>query len=240
MKKIAIFLALLLLLTGCSPQQAQTPPEPETVEVTENVAVDVPAPESSEPELVETEAPTESLKPVKLTQQELAPFIELFHPEDDESPVVFANCFLVPEYRSPEEINLFDVFLNGINKESQNISKTERKKLKALDVIMELDICRTKREDMDAMLKLYTGYGLDEIQGVGLDAFVYLEDYDAYYIATGGTNWGFHDMLDGYWMPDGTVKLRYESDLGIQMAVTLRPAEGESPFGYWFVSNLPA
>ena len=166
-------------------------------------------------------------------------------PEAETYPI--SNNFLACVYSEPAELDLHAVFGHGCgDRQNGQISDAERQALAAFRLMYaEYEVYKANGSQMDDILKTYTGIGLQETNGKGLDGFVYLEEYDTYY--TGGNlNWDSYSFIEGYRYEDGTVKLLYENE-GLYLTsgcgycvVTLRPVEsGEGFHGYWFVSNLP-
>lgn len=90
--------------------------------------------------------------------------------------------------------------------------------------------------EMDESLKRHTGLTLEQTNRVGLENFVYLEEYDAYYWMHGDTNYcGELDFTSGT-RENGVVKLYHNSNFAGSSwyCVTLKAQEDGS---YWFLSN---
>lgn len=98
---------------------------------------------------------------------------------------------------------------------------------------------KVTRAQMEAFLLEHAGLHLEDTQRKGLDQFIYLEEYDAYYLAHGDTNYSNCEILSGTRNADGTISLEYEStfhgDSGTA-TVTLETSEN----GYRFLSNVAA
>ena len=124
-----------------------------------------------------------------LTGDELAYFNEEFFNGDAFN---IHNQFLNSLYEKPEDIDLFELFYCGIpNSETYNgitTSSDEELRLVYGDTLPDCARYKATTADMDGVLKEYTGLTVAETNGVGLENFTYLPDYDAYYWAHGDTN----------------------------------------------------
>lgn len=89
---------------------------------------------------------------------------------------------------------------------------------------------------MDDFLQKYAGVTLDETNKKDLDQFIYLEEYDAYYLLHGDTNFQRCKVLSLEKNEDGTIVLTYEQESGEKEIVTLK----ESGDSYQFISNKEA
>lgn len=74
---------------------------------------------------------------------------------------------------------------------------------------------------------------LDETNKKNLDQFIYLEEYDAYYLLHGDTNFQRCTVTSLKQNEDGTIALTYEQESGEKGIVTLKGSKGS----YQFVSN---
>ena len=164
------------------------------------------------------------------------------------------NIFLKTDYTSPKEINLFELFTSqlmffGRSSKSEE-EKTLEKKLANAEGKDNISVSKITTSEMSDVLKLYTGITLEETHKVGLDKFVYLEEYDAYYLVVPNERpiYRFCSLLDGYRTEDGQVVLMYEDPSLItngstaKYIVTLRKAtDGSVPSmsGYYIYSNVP-
>ena len=184
-------------------------------------------------------------KVVPLTEAELEYFngTEFFNNYENRS-----NQFLGSLYDSPEQINMYELLYcdTGVREEI-----TDKEIFTAYAVLIgeeyneDVDIpcgCdKMTTAKIDEFLQKYTGLTLAETDKIGLDYFINLEEYDAYYHFHGDTNWTDvvftkgerqGDMIrlyyDGaFYKNDGTLDKHGES------VVTLRQTEE----GYQFVSN---
>ena len=192
----------------------------------------------------------------RLSEEDLAKINTWFAWDGTMDSYPAGNSFLTCIYQQPSEMNMFEVFggQGGMDNENGQIPDTERKALIDAEdretyksgYAIGCEVEKFKRASMDKLLKQHTGFGLKEQQWSDMEAFTYLEDYDAYYTIYGGINKTDYAVVDGWYNADGTLSLVYKNDntkytTGYEhCVVTLRPAEsGEGFHGYWFVSNLP-
>ena len=148
------------------------------------------------------------------------------------------NQFLTCLYAGPQDINLFDLFYNGVG----TWEAPSQAELEQLGVLAEdgSQICPTYKlttAAMDAFLLENTGLTLAQTNKVELDAFDYLPDYDAYYLTKGDTNYRSVTFTSGeregsyirlYWKD-----FYYGSETN-ECVTLLDRGEGQ----YWFVSHL--
>ena len=146
------------------------------------------------------------------------------------------NMLLSSEYSRPEEIDLFQLFYNGVGMGVDQVSEDEIAQLTELcSEAAYLDIAKVTTEEMDAFLQEKLGLGLEETEKRGLDDFFYLEDYDGYYLVHGDTNFMWCTVISGTWESDDKLTLEYEKkDEEGRWTVTLQKT-GDS---YLFVSNV--
>ena len=148
------------------------------------------------------------------------------------------NQFLTCLYAGPQDINLFDLFYNGVG----TWEAPSQAELEQLGVLAEdgSQICPTYKltaAAMDAFLLENTGLTLAQTNQVDLDAFDYLPDYDAYYLTKGDTNYRSVTFTGGerkgsyirlYW------KDFYYGGETNECVTLLDRGDGQ----YWFVSHL--
>lgn len=148
------------------------------------------------------------------------------------------NMLLSSEYMTPGEINLFQLFYNGINGTAGQISEEELEFLAEMNsAALNLDIMKVSKDEMESFLQERLGIGLDETNKIGLDNFYYLKEYDSYYVIAGDTNYEYCTVLSGFWESDDRLRMVYtkESEEG-RWEVTLQKVKD----GYLFVSNIRA
>ncbi len=145
------------------------------------------------------------------------------------------NMFLSSEYNRPEEIDLLQLFYNGIEGVTDEVSEDEKSLLRELDEQAPyLDIVKVTADEMDIFLQENLGIGLEDTQKTGLDSFYYLEEYDSYYLVVGDTNFDWCTVLSGTRESGDALTLEYEKEYEEgRWLVTLRKTDS----GYRFVSN---
>lgn len=143
------------------------------------------------------------------------------------------NQFLTCEYSSPEEINLTDVFYNGIGEELTDedwqclsgearwirplhttdmevLSEEEHAQVAAL--AQELDVIKVSEESMRSILLQYTGQVNRSIWGgVGMDSAYFNKKDGVFYWIHSDTNMMCVYVEKGYRNPDGSVTLVYRT-----------------------------
>ena len=167
-----------------------------------------------------------------LTQEELDYFNQEFF---NGSTGNMHNQFLTSEYTSPGEINLFELFYNGIDGTAAQLSRTEREQLSELEPMTEYSgVIKVTRQEMDQVLEEGLGMGLTETQQQGLERFYDLEQPDTYYLVHGDTNFQWCTITSGTHISDQQVQLQYTKDDGTAWEVTME-SRGDS---YVFCSNV--
>ncbi|HOP11066.1 MAG TPA: hypothetical protein PK629_06220 [Oscillospiraceae bacterium] len=104
------------------------------------------------------------------------------------------NQFLSSLYDTPEEIDLYALFYNGINVTDRAEGDELADFLKANGMSCSIDevpcpCTKIKKSEMDEVLKAYMGIGLTQTYGLGLDEFSYSAKFDSYYNLHGDTNY---------------------------------------------------
>ncbi len=149
---------------------------------------------------------------------------------------IMNNMLLSSEYAHPGEIDLFQLFYNGMNRGEDQISLEEIRLLAEMDSMApELDVMKITADEMDAFLRKKLGIGLEETEKKGLEQFYYLEEYDSYYVVAGDTNYEQCAVVSGVWESEDVLRLEYTrgSENG-RWEVTLR-WNGDD---YLFISNV--
>lgn len=176
-----------------------------------------------------------SANPNVLTEKEIIGFnTGFFNSEAD----IMNNMLLSSEYVTPAEINLFQLFYNGINGTPRQITEEEIELLAEMDSsALNLDIMKVSKDEMESFLQEKLGIGLDETNKIGLNNFYHLKEYDSYYVIAGDTNYEYCTVLSGFWESDDRLRMIYtkEGEEG-QWEVTLQKVKD----GYLFVSNIRA
>lgn len=167
-----------------------------------------------------------------LTEDELDYFNQNFFNGDT---LGWNNQFLTCTYESPAEVDLYQIFYNGMEGASVALSQEERLELSQLDPSAEhLGLFKVTADEMDAILRTYLGIGLEETAQNGLDSFYHLEAWDAYYLVHGDTNVQRCQVTAGTRLSQDCVELNYTKDDGSRWVVTLR----QNGDGYYFQSNV--
>ena len=169
-----------------------------------------------------------------ITEEQLEWFETKFFNQEENR---ITNQFLTNVYGMKNEVDLYELFYNGsgMSDGTGEISKEEKQLLKEryIDDIYT-DLVRVTRKEMDEILQKYLGISLEETSKVGLNKMYYLEEYDAYYMMHGDTNYNRYVFKAGKVNEDGSITLQYHSiDKGYLYWVTLIESDGS----YHFVSN---
>lgn len=160
---------------------------------------------------------------------------KFFNDEENRMP----NMFLTSEYHKPADIDLNRLFYDGAN--GMGNTSVSQKEIQLLEqrygAMIDLDEVKTTVQEMNSILKKYTGLTLEETNKINISSLYYLEEYDAYYNVAGDTEYSRYDFVAGWINEDGTITLKYYdalSTLGESHQVTLREEDGN----YYFVSNV--
>ena len=148
------------------------------------------------------------------------------------------NMLLSSEYSQPDEINLFELFYNGVGGAFGEVSEDELSMLtEVCSDAPYLDIIKITANEMDAFLQEKMGISLAETKKTGLDSFYYLEQYDSYYLIMGDSNFDWCMVTSGTWESNNKLILKYEKEYeGGQWVVILQKTDD----GYLFISNQKA
>ena len=134
---------------------------------------------------------------------------------------------LTSSYRDPREIDLSKLFYNGLYDASNVITEEERTAVSQENPLADhLDIIKITRTQMDEALQKLTGLTLKETDQVGLDQFVYLKDFDAYYLVHSDAIDPRCRMLSASRNADGSVNLICKRDTGSTAVLLLRTITG--------------
>lgn len=148
---------------------------------------------------------------------------------------IMNNMLLNSEYSNPAEIDLFQLFYNGLGGASGQISAEELTLLTEMcSEAANLDVIKITRDEMEAFLRQSLGIELEKTKKTGLDKFYYLDEYDSYYNIVGDTRFEYCTVISGYWESEDKLRLRYvkESAEG-EWEVTLQKISD----GYLFIAN---
>ncbi|MCI9444883.1 MAG: hypothetical protein HFF69_09200 [Oscillospiraceae bacterium] len=225
---LALLLAGLCLsnLAGCAGKDKDVS-SPNT-EQNEPVTTPDPEPAPSDTNPAEPAAPADG----PLTEDELKYFNEEFF---NGEYLNIRNQFLSSIYETAADINLFELFYCGTG-EGEALSDEEWAAFEAAGGFVETDVTKVSTANADAVLMEHIGLTLAETSQSGLDSFIYLPDYDAYYLAHGDTNY-LNEVVfsSGEWR-DGLIHLYYADEISsVMKCVSLRETADGS---YQFVSNV--
>lgn len=149
------------------------------------------------------------------------------------------NMMLASEYQNVRDVDLFSLFYDGIIGTYTAVSEQERAALEAImPSAANLDITKITRTQMDKVLLQNAGLTLDETAMRGLDQFIYLEEYDAYYNVHGDSGATRCKIVSGWRNADGTVHLQYELPDRFATRVTGTVTLKRTETAYYFVSNV--
>ncbi len=166
-----------------------------------------------------------------LSQEEIDWFNKNFFNVSDN---IITNAFLNCEYSDVKDISLEELFYD-CSRDDQERTDEENAALKQEMGEIETDVLKVSTSYMDEMLQKYANIKLEDTNKVDLDGFVYLEEYDAYYLQHGDTHYSSITVESGVKDNNGTVKLQcLYTETEETYEVTLTAHED----GYYFVSNL--
>lgn len=155
------------------------------------------------------------------------------------------NAFLTSTYHDAKNIDLNYLFYAGADGYGGGTVTEEEKQLLAQkdsyaqESVYYLDVSKTAKQDMEAVLEKYLGMSLEETNKVNLNKLYYLEAYDAYYKISGDTVTSKYCFTKG-WKEDetGNIILQYFDALNGSpedlYMLTLKTVNGN----YQFVSNV--
>lgn len=212
-KNIMFFLLLscLLVLTSCT----QSPNEIEGIDDSQNS------------EIVDMNvSDTEDSDWIELSSDELAWFnISFFN--NPENQIV--NYFLQSEYAEVKDIDIYRLFYDLPRTNPNELTKEEVQSVRAQGNDVQLDIQKVPVKYINEVLQTYANTTLEESNKVKLNMFIYLAEYDAYYMSRGDFHYTEYEMETGFRNNDGLIRLQYGD-----YEVILKQHEN----GYYFVSNL--
>lgn len=247
---LIVLLTLFLFLSGCNrtageetlPSSSNTNTTETSVETTD--VTDETTEASTETTVEQMEEPTAPTIPegvTLLTEAEITWFnTEFFATEivDGVIPFNIHNKFLFfTQYESPEEINLRQLFYDGVARDTQITQEEMDAYDKATGSDAPVDNFKIPKADMERLFLENTGLTIEQSQKVGLDSMTYLEEYDAYYLQHSDSGYAGCEVQEGYKTEEGMIVLLYRGkarNLFGAGQVILSPQEDGS---YWFVAN---
>lgn len=179
-------------------------------------------------------------EPRPLTGDELSYFNEEFFNQNNGA--CMPNEFLSFLFASPEEIDVFALFFNGLGMTDQVPSaEWQQLELRVGSRSNQFWGCRKiTAADLDALLEEYTGLTAKDMAPETMDSFLYLPEQDAYYTfypLEEAPSWTTTQFSSGE--QEGSLIRLYYQDFSFggygTKCVTL---EEQSDGSYWFVSHL--
>lgn len=170
-----------------------------------------------------------------LTNQEIAWFNKSFF-NNPELEIV--NYFLASEYLDIRDISFTQLFYDLPEIPESEMTNEEVQSVREYEAINGGghigDLYKVPVVYMEDVLKKYTNLTLDETNKVGLEKWLYLSEYEAYYSTKSDIGYMEIEVTSGYKGEDGCIHLIYCNGIGLTYEVVLQPhAEG-----YYFVSNI--
>lgn len=151
---------------------------------------------------------------------------------------------LASDFAEPKEIDLWQVFGNGLRPGGDVLLNDEKAYLKPQwgEDAFQYHCFKFPRVQMDDILRTCLGVSLRDTLGIGLEHFTYWDETDCYYKCGADAAMFQIRIHSAYIQEDGTIDLYYERDGSFEkdvgepkQVVVLRPTEA----GYQIISNLP-
>ena len=175
-----------------------------------------------------------------LSQTELEWFGTKFFNNDENR---ITNMFLTSTYSDVRNVDLEKLFYCGADGYAFATVSEEEKHLLAQEddyaqeSVYELDVVKTTSDEMEEVLKKYTGFCLAELDQVNLFNLYFLDEYKAYYNIAGDTIMTKYAFEKGWKMDDGSIILQYtdalNGDVTQKYIVTLKLVNED----YHFITN---
>jgi len=157
--------------------------------------------------------------------------------ENGPGAVNYLNRFMFAEFESPEKADLNRIFYDQDLDEAGELTDAEKAFLgKQSAIDLNLDVVRVSREKMETVLQEYLKLSLEEMDGMGLDQFVYFEDTDCYYHSKGDSGVTAFKITGGTDLGNGYMEIYYTVLDTWSRVLTLHNASD----GYTVISNLSA
>lgn len=176
---------------------------------------------------------------VSLTEEEINWFNTEFFNDPERGYI--ENQFLSSFYNEPSEINLHELFYNGIDNSTIIGQEEKNNIIKQIPDAQSLEIKKVTEANITEILFYYMNISLENTQRIGLDKLLYLSDFESYYLVHSDTNLMICEVEEGYRTEDGEVVLLYSNDVLAyepwQGVVTLRTTFSSDCSNYLFYSN---
>ncbi|MGI6752545.1 MAG: M56 family metallopeptidase [Anaerovoracaceae bacterium] len=150
------------------------------------------------------------------------------------------NQFLSSLYDKPADINLFELFYCGSGLDETITEDELMAVMEKFEMTMDLDNLpcpceKNSSRNMDKILKEYMNITLTDTNQVGLEDFVYLSDYDAYYFFHGDTNYRSNINFSNGEREGDVIRLFYSDEFFADgdKVLTLQEKNGR----YLFIAN---
>lgn len=150
------------------------------------------------------------------------------------------NQFLSSLYDKPADINLFELFYCGSGLDETITDDELMAVMDKYEMTMSIDDIpcpceKNSSENMDKILTEYMNITLADTNEIGLENFVYLSDYDAYYFFHGDTNYRSNISFSRGEREGDVIRLFYSDGFfnDGDKVLTLRKKNG----GYLFAAN---
>lgn len=174
------------------------------------------------------DALTESKVWIELTDEELDSFTDFVNSIENYG-------FLLSEYTSPTDVDLYEVFYCGAGISAHSLTDDELEAYEqATDWTIELDVERLTTAQIDDFLMKKTGYSLEEMKEPF--SWTYLEKYDAYIFQHGDTNYCSFICTEGKRTDEDIFEIHYnpQQEYGVNAGILTLKRSGDD---YIFVSN---
>ena len=148
-----------------------------------------------------------------LTKEQLGKFQLMLTEGYNSEEYNFYGQALVTTFSDPREIDLFELFYNGISRELNKLTDTEFSHFSATNEYLQYIDSHTLPPDrMDAILTKYFGITLAESNQVGLEKFTYWDETGCYYwFGTDCNLLADVRVLSGEILSADTVRIDYKS-----------------------------
>lgn len=157
---------------------------------------------------------------------------QMYRTEADWYPLAL-NSF----YETPAQIDLYQLFYNGIPGADNTLTAAERAFLNTCPGYEpEYDLDRIPAAEMDRVLQAYFGTTLEQTEGIGLEKFLYWKEQDCYYHCHSDSNLFFVEIVHCEEVKDRLWRIVYTTQQGGSQVVTLMQVNS----GWQVIANIVA